>query len=129
MLSGDDEGLQAQGGLPQFIPQSSQLPLLLLTASLQPLNLSDDGVKCHGQIQRGAADCLGSSPPPDVPPFPSLSLSVEPPLSPSAGSPAVPAAASGGPRDKGTQGELPPGLSPPRAAVHSALWGQDKQRW
>lgn len=39
MLSGDNEGLQTQEGLPQFSFQSSQLPLLLLTASLQSLNL------------------------------------------------------------------------------------------
>lgn len=34
MLSGDNEGLQTQGSLPQFSFQSSQLRLLLLTASL-----------------------------------------------------------------------------------------------
>lgn len=39
MLSGYNEGFQTQGGLPQFFSERSQLPLLLLTASLQPLNL------------------------------------------------------------------------------------------
>lgn len=41
MLSGDNERFQTQGSLLQFSSQSPQLPLLLLTASLQPLNLSD----------------------------------------------------------------------------------------
>lgn len=44
------------------------------------------------------------------PPLASVSLSVEPPLSLSAGSPAVLAVASGGPRGEGTQRELSPGL-------------------
>lgn len=39
MLSGDNEGFQTQGSLLQFVSQSPQLPLLLLTASLQPLDL------------------------------------------------------------------------------------------
>lgn len=39
MLSGYNEGFQTQGGLPQFFSERSQLPLLLLTASLQSLNL------------------------------------------------------------------------------------------
>lgn len=41
MLSGDNEGFQTQGGLPQFFSQRSQLPLLPLTATLQSLNLRD----------------------------------------------------------------------------------------
>lgn len=60
-----------------------------------------------------------NSPPPSahlfsVPPLAVLSLSVEPPLSPSAGSPA---AASGGPRGEGTPGELTLALLPPAAAL------------
>ena len=63
------------------------------------------------QTPSGAVDFPNNSPPPFallflfpllVFPF----LSVEPPLSLSAGSPAVPAAASGGPRGEGTRGEL-----------------------
>ena len=49
-----------------------------------------------------------------------LSLSVEPPLSPSAGSPAVPAAASGGPRGEGTPGEMTLALLL-QAAAHTGL--------
>lgn len=55
-----------------------------------------------------------------VPLLASPSLSAEPPLSPSAGSPAVPAAASGGQRGEGTPGEPTPAL-PPRAAARTGL--------
>ena len=49
MLSGDDERFQTQGSLLQFFSQSSQLPLLLRTASLQPLNLNEKNkVECNG---------------------------------------------------------------------------------
>lgn len=41
MLSGDDEGFQAQGCPSQLLFERAQLPLLPLAATLQPLNLSD----------------------------------------------------------------------------------------
>ena len=50
MLRGDNKGFQTQGGLLQFLSQSSQLPLLLLAASLQPLNLSDKRIKYYNTI-------------------------------------------------------------------------------
>lgn len=39
MLSSDNEGFKTQRCLPHFLSQLSQLPLLLLTATLQPLQL------------------------------------------------------------------------------------------
>lgn len=76
-------------------------------------------------------DLLNSSPPPFALPFlsPALaspSLSVEPPLSLSAGSPAVLAAASRGPRGEATPGE-PTLARPLRAAAQTGLWGEKKQ--
>lgn len=103
MLSSDNEGFEAQRCLPQFFSQPSQLPLLLLTATLQPPNLNgtrqEKHSRQHQNRKRLQTAASSSGPPlPGAPRFPapppaSPFLSADPLyFAPSAGSPAAPAA-------------------------------------